>query len=102
MHRVAGMKMLARRKAEQNEAAVDPWTAVHLSTGLALGLMDVPGRWAMAASVGYELAEQWFERLDWGKAFFETSGPESVPNAIVDTAVFMLGHRLGTLWNRTT
>ena len=31
------MKFLAARKAEQNLAAVDPWTAVHVAAGLAAG-----------------------------------------------------------------
>ena len=59
--------VLATQKADQNRAAFDPWTAVHLSAGLALGLTDVPRRWALAASVAYEVAEQVFERRDWGK-----------------------------------
>lgn len=95
------MKILATRKAEQNAAAVDPWTHVHLSTGLALGLMDVPLKWAALASVAYEVLEQFFERRDVGQRFFRTSRPESIPNAIVDTVVFVLGHRLGRAWNET-
>ena len=95
------MKLLARRKAEQNRAAVDPWTAVHLSAGLALGLMAVPLRWALAASVAYEVAEQAFERSPAGQDFFETSGPEHLSNALVDTAVFAVGHWLGRRWNAT-
>lgn len=93
------MKLIATRKPEQNQAALDPWTAVHLSSGLALGLMNVPARWAVGASIFYEVSEQWFERRDWGKRFFATQGPESLPNAIADTVVFMVGHRLGQLWN---
>lgn len=95
------MNIIATHKAQQNRAAVDPWTAVHLSAGLAFGLMDIPLRGALGASVAYELAEQIFERHEWGKAFFKTHGPESVPNAIVDSIVFYAGHRLGRMWNRT-
>lgn len=94
-------KVIATRKAEQNQAAIDPWTAVHLSAGLALGLIDVPLRWALSASLAYEVAEQWFERRAWGQAFFVTSGPETLPNAIVDTTALLVGHRLGALWNET-
>lgn len=93
------MKILATQKSEQNRAAVDPWTAVHLSTGLALGLVEIPLRFAFAASVVYELAEQVFERREWGQEMFETHGPESLPNALVDSAVFLTGHWLGQRWN---
>jgi hypothetical protein len=93
------MDVLATRKREQNLAAVDPWTAVHLSAGLALGLMEVPRRWALAASVAYELAEQVFEREEWGEELFETSGPESLPNAVMDSVALLVGHWLGRRWN---
>ena len=93
------MKFIAEHKHEQNRAAVDPWTAVHMAAGLALGLMNVPLRYAVTASIAYELAEQVFERHEAGQNFFQTSGPESLPNAIVDTAVFIAGHRLGRIWN---
>jgi presenilin-like A22 family membrane protease len=93
------MKILATQKSEQNEAAVDPWTVVHLATGLALGLVNAPQLWALAASVTYELSEQVFERREWGKQFFETSGPESLPNALMDSTAFLIGYRLGRRWN---
>jgi len=95
------MKVVARSKKEQNEAAVDPWTAVHLSTGLAMGLMDVPIRWALLAAASYEVIEQMVEREEWGQELFETSRPESVSNLLLDVAVFAGGHWLGQLWNRT-
>ncbi|MBW3553187.1 MAG: hypothetical protein KY466_06745 [Gemmatimonadetes bacterium] len=95
------MKIMAREKSEQNQAAIDPWTVVHLAAGLAAGLMNVPLAGAMAASVVYEVAEQFFERQRWGQELFATSGPESPPNAVVDTAVFLVGHVLGRLWNET-
>lgn len=95
------MKIIAREKSEQNQAAIDPWTVVHLAAGLAAGLMNVPLAGALAASVAYEVAEQFFERERWGQKLFATSGPESPPNAVVDTAVFFVGHVLGRLWNET-
>lgn len=93
------MKLIATRKPEQNEAAVDPWTAVHLSAGLALGLMNVPRTWAVGASIVYEVTEQWFERRPWGQRFLATHGPESPLNVIADILAFVVGHRLGQLWN---
>lgn len=93
------MKLIATRKPEQNDAALDPWTAIHLSAGLALGLLNVPATWAVGATIAYEVGEQWFERRPWGQRFFATQGPESLPNAIADTFIFIVGHRLGQLWN---
>ena len=95
------MKIFAIRKPDQNNAAIDPWTAVHLSAGLALGLKDVPLPWALSAAVAYELAEQVFQRFESGQKFFKTSGPEILPNALVDTAVFVAGHWLGQRWNES-
>ena len=91
------MKLVATRKAEQNRMAVDPWTAVHLSSGLALGLVGVPLRRALAAAGAYEVVEQVLERQSWGQTLFVTSGPE----VLVDTAAFVVGHRLGQGWNAT-
>lgn len=95
------MKIIATGKSDQNEAAFDPWTLVHLSSGLAAGLMEIPLRWAFGASLAYEVAEQWVERLEWGQEFFVTVGPESLPNVAVDSLAFLAGYRLGQMWNRT-
>lgn len=95
------MKLIASRKEEQNKAAVDPWTAIHFTSGLAMGLIEVPFRHAVAAAVVYEIVEQYAERRGWGKSLFRVSGPESLPNALVDVMVLALGHRLGTMWNDT-
>lgn len=95
------MKLLARSKPDQNVAAVDPWTAVHLAAGLAAGLMDLSRTSSMAAAVAYEVVEQVFERKEVGQEFFETHGPEHPANVMVDIAVFALGHWLGRKWNTT-
>jgi hypothetical protein len=103
-HRAAyhpAVKLLATRKAHQNRRGLDPWTVVHLSTGLALGLMDVPLRRAVAAAVAYEVVEQAFERVEVGQAFFKTSGPEALLNVALDVVVLAVGHRLGQMWNAT-
>lgn len=95
------MKLLATRKDEQNDAVTDPWTVVHFSTGLALGLMNAPFRASFLVAVGYEIVEQFVERRRWGQELFDISGPESVSNAALDVAVFALGHRAGQRWNRS-
>lgn len=95
------MRILATHKAEQNRAAIDPWTAVHLSAGLAAGLVDAPFPKSLLAAVAYEAIEQVLERNDAGRSFFKTSGPEVLHNAVVDVAVFVVGHALGQWWNAT-
>jgi hypothetical protein len=98
---VDDVQVLATEKAHQNRAIVDPWTAVHFSTGLALGLMDLPFEGCFGAALAYEVAEQVVERQKWGKEFFNTSRPETLLNAGMDMAAFALGHWLGGVWNRT-
>jgi hypothetical protein len=95
------MKIVATRKSEQNQAILDPWTVVHFGAGLALGLVSMPKAPAIGMAVGYELVEQWAERRELGQEFFDVSGPESLPNASVDVAVFAMGFYLGKLWNRS-
>jgi hypothetical protein len=95
------MKIVATKKREQNAAVIDPWTVVHFSIGLALGLMNAPIRSSLMAAVAYEVVEQYFERVDIGKELFDTKGPEVIPNAIVDLVVLAAGHQLGQMWNRT-
>ena len=95
------MKLIATEKADQNRAILDPWTVVHFSSGLALGLMNIPLRWSIPVAAAYEALEQYVERRQWGQELFETAGPERVPNAVMDVAVFAAGHWLGGRWNAT-
>ena len=94
------MEIIATAKPEQNRAVADPWTMVHFSAGLALGLVNAPLRWSLAAAVAYELVEQFVERSERGKEFFDSAYPETVPNAVLDVVVFAAGHQLGQMWNR--
>lgn len=95
------MHLIARHKDHQNRAVIDPWTAVHLSTGLALGLMDVEFEKCLIAAFAYEIIEQGAERQNWGQELFRTNRPETLVNAAMDVVVFSVGHWLGSLWNRT-
>lgn len=95
------MKVVATRKDQQNKAVADPWTLVHFSAGLAIGLMGIPLRWTLPAAVAYEFVEQLLERKRFGQELFKTSGPEHVGNAMLDVGVFAAGHRLGEAWNAT-
>lgn len=95
------MRIVARKKSQQNVAVMDPWTFVHVSTGLALGLMDVSPRLSLGAALVYEGVEQVIERHELGQTFFNTSRPETALNAAADVAAFALGYWLGRRWNRT-
>ena len=95
------MKLIATSKTDQNKTVVDPWTVVHFAAGLASGLMDAPLRVTLPVAILYELLEQELESRELGRELFETQGPESIPNAVTDVAVFTLGHVLGQRWNET-
>lgn len=96
------MKLIARYKEDQNQAAIDPWTAVHLTSGMVAGLTNMPFKASLVASTVYELSEQVFERQEWGQRLFAANGPEALPNAIADTVFFALGYGIGKWWNRNT
>jgi len=96
------MKIVATKKKEQNRAVIDPWTVVHFASGLALGLVSAPLRLWLPLAAAYEIAEHYLEDSEIGKELFNTSGPEVVPNAVLDMVAFAAGHRLGKLWNETT
>lgn len=93
--------LIATKKSEQNQGAIDPWTVVHFSMGLAAGLMKLPFVPVMTAAVAYELIEHTFEDSEYGKEFFDISGPENGANVVVDLAVFVLGYWLADRWNRS-
>ncbi len=95
------MRLVATRKDDQNKAVADPWTLVHFSTGLAIGLMGIPLRWTLPLAATYEVVEQLLERKRFGQELFNTAGPETLGNAVLDVGVFAAGHRLGEAWNAT-
>ena len=95
------MKWLARNLDEQNEAAIDPWTLVHFSAGLALGLMRAPLLPSLLGAAAYEVAEQVLERQQVGNRLFSMKGPESSLNLVVDLAVLVGGHLTGQWWLKT-
>ena len=97
----SGMPIVATRKSEQNDAAFDPWSAVHFTSGLAFGLMGVSAGVSMAAAVVFDVVEQGVERSEAGQKFFNTSGPESLANVACDLALFGVGWWLADAYNRT-
>ena len=88
--------IVALTKSDQNRAILDPWSLVHFAMGLAAGLIKAPRGPALAAAVAYEFLEQGIES---SSDFFGVSGPEILPNAIADVALFALGQELGARWN---
>ena len=95
------MQIVATNRDEQNHAAFDPWTVVHFAAGLALGLTKAPAGWAAVGAIAYEIIEQKLERDEFGQELFDTRGPESAANAIVDVLVFAGGYGLGRAWRET-
>lgn len=93
------MKLIATTKAEQEHAAIDPWTVVHFGLGLAAGLMNMRFGTTLAANVGFELAESYFQRSEFGQRLFAVSSPENPVNTLADIAVVQLGWWLGRKWN---
>ncbi|MHC4814348.1 MAG: hypothetical protein ACYTFN_14735 [Planctomycetota bacterium] len=94
------MKLVATRKSEQNLAVLDPWTMVHFAAGLAAGLTNMGFVPVFVAAVGYEFVENAAEKRPAVAKFFQTSGPEILPNAVADVAVMSLGWYLGQRWNK--
>ena len=95
------MKLVALRKEDQNEAWVDPWSAVHGSAGLAFGLVNVPFKYTFVTAIVWDIFEHFFEKSRFGQRFFKTSGPESFGNVASDTVLFLFGWYLGQKYNST-
>jgi len=91
--------IIARSKADQNLALLDPWSAVHAGTGLACGLLGLPMAQCIGAAIIYEVIESQVESRASGLRLFKVSSPERLENQLVDVAVFAIGIRLGQLWN---
>ena len=94
-------KLIATSKSQQNLALIDPWTLVHLGTGLAVGLMGFSVGAAFTGAVAYELLEGPFERAEFGKSLFNVSKPETLGNQAVDVVVFTLAAAAGRAWNES-
>lgn len=95
------MKLIATTKEEQNDALLDPWSAVHAGTGLAVGLMGFSLGAALVGAVAYELLERPLESAGFGKNLFNVSKPETRANSLADVAIFMIGVQAGRRWNRS-
>lgn len=84
------MTIVALSKDEQDSAFVDPWTVVHFSVGLALGLLEVSAAFTMIVSTIHEIIELRPQAMKFFK-----STPESVGNVVIDMASVMGGWWLG-------
>jgi hypothetical protein len=95
------MKIVATNKDEQNSALIEPWTAVHFAAGLGAGLLAIPFKISLGASILYEIVEQLVERSKTGQRIFGSTHPEKLGNALFDIAVFAIGWYGGYRWNQT-
>ena len=95
------VKWVATSRAEQNSAALDPWSVVHFASGLALGLVGVSMPVGLAAGVAYEIVEHAAEKDPRWQQFFLTTGPESQINIVTDLVLLAGGLALGKRWRET-
>lgn len=98
------MAIVATSRANQNTALFDPWTVVHFSSGLALGLVGVSLPLATVIAVAYEGAEavaRGYSNSARARETFLTEPPESAANVFVDVAVLVVGARLGRAWRES-
>jgi len=93
------MSLVASNKSEEDLTAIDPWTAVHLASGLGAGLMGWPLKPVLAAGVIYEVLEQGIQSKPYN--IFGNSGPEVLSNVAVDIFALWAGWHLGQRWNAT-
>lgn len=90
------MKLVATSKRDLDSAVIDPWSAVHLGSGLATGLVGVSPKQALIISLGYDLVFSFIFQRKTG--LLHTTGEEIVWNKAADVAAFMLGNYLGRRW----
>jgi hypothetical protein len=94
--------IFALSSKDQNSALLDPWSLVHLASGLALGLIGVGLPVVASLGVAYEVAEFAAETSQPSvRRFFRISGPENLGNQVVDVALLVAGAKLGHLWRQT-
>lgn len=81
-------------KYRKGEDAFDGWTWVHFASGLALGLIGVKWRWALALLIGFEALEALLRRVkkQGGQGLFEY---ESWKNIGLDVAAGLIGYGMG-------
>lgn len=95
------MKLVAGKKSEQDISIIDPWSLVHFSAGLALGLRGTGLATTTALNVGYEAVEYVAQRTNAGATFFNQEWNENPSNMIMDILAVTAGWYLGHRWNQT-
>ena len=75
-----------------NAAPVDRFTALHLAAGAGLGALRVPGSWAVAFAVGWEILERPLKTRFPGA--FPHPSQDAPPNALLDVSAVLLGYWL--------
>lgn len=90
------MKLVATSKRDLDSAVLDPWSAVHLGSGLATGLVGVTAKQALFVSLAYDVVFSLFFQRRTG--LLHTTGDEVVWNKLADVAIFMTGNYMGRKW----
>ena len=90
------MNIIAKHKGDL--AVLDPWSAIHFSSGLATGLGDVSLGKAIAIAVASDLLMAYiFTSQKTG--LLRSFADEPPLNKVADVALFALGNHLGRKWN---
>lgn len=85
--------LVAQPRYRKGEHALDGWTWVHFASGLALGIVGLKWRWALALLIGFEAVEALLRRAKKdGEGLFEY---ESWKNVAADVAAGLLGYAVG-------
>jgi hypothetical protein len=95
------VKLFAFHHEDQNYAVFDPWSLIHLTSGMFAGLVGVGPVLSMSAAIGYDVFEQLAEREPWGQQIFRTPGSENWENILADLGLFALGWYLGHRYHET-
>ncbi len=75
----------------QNKRFADQWSPMHVMVGAAFRLFGVSLPVTLLAHTTHEVAEQVFERSEFGRRFFRISGPENLLNSAGDLSMAALG-----------
>ena len=88
------MKAIASTRADNGSAVIDPWSAVHFGSGLAVGLASLSFTQTIAIMVLSELSKRLVvERIH--------KEEEEIHNQISDALLFVVGWKAGRMWNDT-
>lgn len=87
------MKILASERGDTGKAAIDPWSAVAFGSGLAVGLHDLTVTQVILIAAVSKMAST---------AIIDScEDKETIENKAFDAIAFIVGWKLGQIWNNT-